>query len=295
MGWIRKWFYYFSPWFFFIRLLVDRCRGVKRFYIVWNRGLGDLPLGLYGLNHRIKEVIKDAQIIYITRQDLYEGFSMLPGCRAIVDPAMKRAQSHQLEKLPDDLKFRTINNPQPTRWLRHQIGRLMPRLELQGIHPDPIKTFIALHTDTETGAYYGYEKNWPVAHFQELIQRLNRHNIQPLIIGLKKTEDFSHLQVQDLRGELSIKEVLKVILERCAAVVAPDSGILSLLYYIDVDVPLKLISFWSDPRQGILKQRVPSPNQQLLHVPLVKNDLKQLSVDAIFFELNEIISKENYP
>ena len=51
------------------------------------------------------------------------------------------------------------------------------------------------------------------------------------------------------------------IRNRCRILVAPDSGVLTAAYYLADDFPLDVISLWSDPRQGILKQGCPSPNR----------------------------------
>ena len=39
----------------------------KTFLIYWNRGLGDIALGLYAIVHRIRETIPDAEITFLTR------------------------------------------------------------------------------------------------------------------------------------------------------------------------------------------------------------------------------------
>ena len=39
----------------------------QKFLIVWNRGLGDIALGLYALVYRIKSVMPAAHIAFLTR------------------------------------------------------------------------------------------------------------------------------------------------------------------------------------------------------------------------------------
>src|SRR5205814_698483 len=58
------------------------------------------------------------------------------------------------------------------------------------------------------------------------------------------------------------------IRHHCRALVAPDSGVLSIVYYLDAVFDLLLVSLWSDPDQGVMKQSTPSPNARLVHVPL---------------------------
>ena len=284
MGLIRKLLRPLSPFFFRFRLIFFRLIGIKRFEIVWNRGLGDIALGLYGLNLRIYEIIPDAQIHYFTRSDLKEGFTLLANCNVTVDVAMKRGQKvvWSQNKPPNTVR---IFKPNPTDWLKDQLKKVVPKLkiELPSIVLD--KSEVALHVDSETGQYYGYEKNWPIEKFKILIEKLNEKGVIPVLIGLKKTEDFSHLKVKDLRGELGLIELMQYLLGFVKVIVAPDSGILSILYYLDVAIPIKVVSFWSDPHQGILKQGVKSPNPYLDHFALVQKDLRQLEpkrlLDAI--------------
>lgn len=283
MGFIKKWFRPFQPFFFYCRLCLYRLFKKTNFYILWNRGLGDIALGLYGLNHRIYEVIPDAQIHYLTRFDLKEGFMLLGNCNVTVIPSMQRGKKFEMVKTQEKNAV-FFSKPNPTDWLSDQLKKLVPKLQL----PSKIikkNSLIALHVDSETGIYYGYQKNWPLAHFQTLIQDLNKNGVKPVIIGLKKTEDFLDFDVLDLRGDMSLIAVLTYILENCSFLVAPDSGILSLLYYLDVQAPIKLISFWADPNQGILKQGVHSPNSLLKHVPIIEKDLKLLEPKRILEEI----------
>ena len=41
------------------------------------------------------------------------------------------------------------------------------------------------------------------------------------------------------------------------------------MYYVDCNFPLRIISLWADAKQGILRQKVASPNQDLKHIPLI--------------------------
>jgi hypothetical protein len=72
----------------------------------------------------------------------------------------------------------------------------------------------------------------------------------------------------------------------CSALVLPDGGLLSLIYYLDCSFPLKVLSLWNDC-QGVLKQKVPSPNPQLCHRPLVAGfrDFSSLKAEAVLREL----------
>ncbi len=46
----------------------------KKILIFWNRGLGDIALGLFAIVHRIREFIPDSQITFLTRPNLRDGF-----------------------------------------------------------------------------------------------------------------------------------------------------------------------------------------------------------------------------
>ena len=65
--------------------------------------------------------------------------------------------------------------------------------------------------------------------------------------------------------------------------VAPDSGILTAVYYLDQVQPLDVVSLWSDPRQSILKQGCTSPNPALRHHPLQGRgeDVRNLDVATV--------------
>jgi len=251
-----------------------------KFLIVWNRGLGDIALGLYGLNLRIRMLVPNAKITYLTRADLAQGFSMLPQINVIVDPEMKRGESYPfLERLmalnikASDFDW-LIEKPDPTRWLKWQLGRLVPKLfyrkewdELSKKYGLSGKKYIGVHIDSETGQFYRYQKNWPKKRWEELFW-LEKGPF--IIFGNQKSEKFDFPHVVDLRGETTLHEMLSVIKNHCKALVVPDSGILSITYYVRENFPLKIISLWSDPHQGVLKAKVRSPNRYLTHIPLIR-------------------------
>jgi UDP-N-acetylglucosamine/UDP-N-acetylgalactosamine diphosphorylase len=89
--------------------------------------------------------------------------------------------------------------------------------------------------------------------------------------------------VIDLRGQTTLAEMLTLIKQYCSWLVVPDSGVLSLTYFLDCAFPLKIVSLWADPRQGILKQNVASPNPHLGHTPLIAphGELSQVAVDQV--------------
>jgi ADP-heptose:LPS heptosyltransferase len=241
--------------------------GDRRFLICWNRGLGDIPLGLYALTYRIRQFIPGATITFATRSDLADGFKMLDGVATLADPQWKRGVPFDLEKTvaKKGLSFSdfdlVLEHPDPTRWLMWQLGKLTPRLSwnpewdrfYNRFALDPTKPYVAVHVQTETN--YAYEKNWPIDHWKEFFQRVAREQgIGILLFGFASNPVFDGEGIIDLRGKTSLFEMLSIIKNCCRFLLVPDSGVLSITYYVDALFPLHVVSLWADPRQGVLKQ-----------------------------------------
>lgn len=272
----------------------------RSFLITWNRGLGDIPLGLYALVHRIRQFVPNADITFITRPDLEQAFQLLNDIKVIVEMSWKRGEIFNLKKslnaLGKDLKdFDLIlENPDPTYWLKWQISVLVPKLCWRekwdalsgsfGLSPD-VK-YIGVHVQTETN--YGYQKNWPLQHWLTFFQKISENSSHKIILfGFDTKPLFSFSRIIDLRGKTNLFEMLSIIKNYCSYLVVPDSGVLSITYYINKDFPLKIVSLWADPFQGVLKQNVPSPNAQLVHLPLIgqNRDISQISVEKVITAL----------
>lgn len=262
-------------------------RGQSRFLLCWNRGLGDIPLGIYAMMHRILEWIPEAQIVVLTRPDLKEGFQLLNGVRILVDPTWKRGVPSKLhaDLLKEACCEVIIEQPDPTQWCRSQIGKLTPQLSWQSqwdalstsFDLDPRYTYVGAHVETQT--LYGYEKNWPLDSWKQLFDSLPcSHRV--LLFGFGSQTPFESENVIDLRGKTTLMELLALIKNHAHTLILPDSGILSIIYYLNVSYPLKVISLWADPRQGVLKQAVASPNPLLEHRALIAQE-KDLSTIAV--------------
>lgn len=273
-------------------------RGAKKILVVWNRGLGDIPLGLYALVYRIREYIPKAEIVFLTRPNLEEGFVLLGGVTTLVSATIRRGQNvsiaQELQKLGHNLEEfdLVIEKPDPTRWLYWQIGKLTPRLSWQSIWDKAHETFdlpclkdrpvIGVHVQTET--CYNYEKNWPETHWKQFFHEVSKiPNARVLLFGFEPTPIFEGSHIHDLRGRTNLLQMLSIIKNRCSHLVVPDSGVLSLAYYLDIETPLRVVSLWADPRQGVLRQSVPSPNPYFSHIAMVgKNkDTSRIPVDAV--------------
>lgn len=268
-------------------------RAVKRrqrhFLITWNRGLGDIALGLYALVYRIRQFVPEASITFLTRTDLYEGFSLLKDVQVFACPSWKRGTSFDLDAAIDELGLKrsdfdvVLENPDVTWWLKWQLGTLVPKLQWQSKWDALHEKFslngkyIGVHVQTET--QYGYQKNWSEHLWRQLFEKISvEYRLPILLFGFQPKPIFEIEGVVDLRGKTTVFEMISIIKNCCSTLVAPDSGVLSLIFYIDAPFPLKIISLWADPSQGILKQNVLSPNKELVHIPLIG---EEGNVDAI--------------
>jgi len=258
----------------------------KRFLILWNRGLGDIPLGLYALIVKIRADIPDAQITFATRQDLAPCFEMLEGVEILVMPDMVRGTPPSLVAVAPHFDC-VIEKADPTRWVPWQLGTLTPKLKWDPKHDALAEKFnlprgcIGLHVQSETAHHYGYVKDWPIERFAALIQAYPERTF--VLFGMEAKVPFPFDNVVDLRGKTHLFEMIAVVKNCCSALIAPDSGVLSIIYYIDAPFDLNLISLWADPRQGVLRQNVDSPNPHLTHFPLIGNEEKvsNVALDAV--------------
>ncbi len=287
----------------FDRLLKKAVKDDKRkFLVVWNRGLGDIALGLYALVQRIKNFIPDAQITFITRKELEDAFHLLGDADVISVPWWQRGTpvdvKDSLKRLnikgtDYDILFEKIN---PTKWLSWQIGKLTPKLRWKNEYDDLWKRFnldkqlfyIGAHINTETRQFYGYKKDWPIDNWKKLFEKLSEKlDTKIILFGLGKTDSFNLPSILDLRGETNLLEMLSMIKNRCNILIAPDGGVLSITYYLDVFFPITVISLWGDANQGIMKQSVPSPNKGIIHIPLIGKgkDISNISVDEVLLKI----------
>lgn len=284
----------------FDRALVLATRaGQRDFVFGWNRGLGDIALGLAPLFARIRAHIAGSRIILVTRPDLADMAALADVDDVVIVDAL--ARDAPLDPLAEaqarGITFRgepvVFANADPTRWLDGQRTAFPPRLAWKPAFdalasrfavPDEGRIVIGAHVNSETAQYYGYVKDWPDASWRELIARFPAaRGVHWILFGNAPTPPLAFANVTDLRGQTTLLELLALATTRCRVLIAPDSGILTAVYYLDRAQPLEMISLWSDPRQGILKQGCPSPNPSLHHRPLLgpNDDVRQLRVDDV--------------
>jgi hypothetical protein len=255
--------------------------GCKTVLIPWNRGLGDIALGLFAIVRRVREYIPDAQVTFLTRPDLKDGFQLLKGVDVIIAPEWSRGKPMTFPaNLPSfDL---IIPNADPSYWVAWQRGTLIPKMEWNKEWDSLCDRFklpsncVAAHVHCETGYYF--ERNWPFDKWQELFDSLEGPIV---LLGLKKDPVFKHPQLIDLRGETSLFEILAILKNRCRCLIAPDSGILGMTYFLNTPFPLRIVSLWADPNHGILKQNVPSPNPLLEHIPIISPNRKDAALISV--------------
>lgn len=295
------------------RLLADRVRGDafdralaaavhdgrSDFVFGWNRGLGDIALGLCPLFARIRSRIAGATITVFTRADLTDALHLTDADRVVAVPGLVRGAPVDLAAAAATtgaiiaagaLRFA---DPDPTRWLDGRRTEHPPVLRWDAAYDakadallpaqDGVVT-IGAHVDSETAQYYGYVKDWPPAHWRALFARhADARRVRWVLFGNAANTPYRQDNVHDLRGRTSFLDLLAVVRTRCRILVAPDSGVLTVAYYLAGSAPLDLVSLWSDPRQGILKQGCASPNPALRHTPLIgrDEDVRNIAVDAV--------------
>ena len=252
--------------------------------VIWNRGLGDIPLGLCAFVHRAREVVPDVRITFVTRPDLADAFRLIGDVEVVTSTKLQRGQPiPELPLEPYDLVFESLD---PTRHLKWQRGSFTPKLEwdegldaLTDAFPlERDRKYLGVHVNSETGHIYGYNKNWPEAKWRALFER---SPFPVILFGHMASGEYPGCI--DLRGKTSLFGMLSIMLNRCVAFVGPDSGLVSIAYYLAAPRPLKLVSLWADPKQGILRQGVDSPNPLLIHTPCIakRGKIEKIEVDEV--------------
>ncbi|MBI5345720.1 MAG: hypothetical protein HZB76_01045 [Chlamydiae bacterium] len=267
----------------------------KSFLICWNRGLGDIALGLYALVYGINAVVPDAKITFLIREDLKEGFSLLEGVDYIPVSFWRRAipydAKHALKELNIKKQFDVvIEKPDPTYWLKSQRGVITPKLKWDKSFDSLAKKFdlpknsIFIGVQPQTETKYGFWRNVSMQKWEELFKTLDP-DLKVILFGKEQSVKINGDNIIDLRGKTSLLEVMSIIKNHCSYFIALDSGILSMLYYLDEEFPIKVISLWANADHGILKQNVNSPNPKLLHKPIITQDLSNIDINLIKNEL----------
>ena len=256
-----------------------------RVVFYWNRGLGDIALGLVPMFARVAAKLPAATLEVVTRAELAEPFR-LTAARAIhVVPGLERGEpigaGTACARLAADPRVGAlaIDDPDPTRWLAVARHPAPPRFRWSAefdalaapfARRDDDRPWIAVHASTETARHYRYVKDWPDDAWRALFDAMAaRRDVRFVLLGHSRAPALDAPNVVDLRGRTGFLEMLALVRTRCAALVAPDGGVLNAVYFLDASFPITVVSLWSDPRQGLLKSRAASPNPHLVHVPLV--------------------------
>ncbi len=284
----------------FDRILRDAAReGRHRFVFAWNRGLGDIALGLVPLFLRIRASDPRARIEVVTREDLVQPFELARVDAIHAVPGLARGTPVDVAAYGDRDTV-VLADPDPTRWLDGRRTDHPPRLAWRAewnpladslVADAPGVVTVGAHVASETAQYYGYVKDWPAEAFRALFARFP-DGVRFVLFGNEAREPFPAPNVVDLRGRTSFLELLSVVRNRCRVLIAPDSGVLTAAYYLEDAFDLDLVSLWSDPRQGILKQGCPSPNPRLRHVALQGEgeDVRNIDVGTVAGALDRAIA-----
>lgn len=266
--------------------------------LFWNRGLGDIPLELFALTKTIFEYVENARITIITRDDLYQGFTLLdPKINILVSTQLKRKVFEDYDKIFDELSLDKAHfdhiffKPDPDYWVKNQKKGLDIRLNWQdsffktlSIETHKPKAFLHIHSET----VYGFEKNLPKQTWHQIIADLKHKGYTTIALGFEKKE---HFDVDcDLRGDTDLYQILSMMQEDLSLFIGPDSGLLNMLYYLDVQKKMHLISFWANTRVGLLKQGTVSPNRHLKHELVIQShqDLSKLEAFQITSKVPDV-------
>ena len=249
----------------------------------WNRGLGDIALGLVPLFARVRERRPGARIVVVTREELRVAFEMTDADEVHVLPGLEREARVELAAMCaalgiDARRFAcAFDYPDPNRWIEGKRQEHPPRLRWPAawdgaadalLPHEPGLAYVGAHVSSETARYYGYRKDWPAPRWQALFSAFRQPTLRFVLLGYEREARFEGANLIDLRGRTGFPALMALVRHRLDALVAPDSGVLTMAYYIDADFPLHLVSLWADPRQGVLRQGCPSPNPGLVHMPL---------------------------
>ena len=214
----------------------------------------------------------------------------MPSVKTIIEPRLIRGKPYDIKKFVDETNYDVVINwPDPTFWCRDLLGKITPRLQWNSdwngawkrLDLDPNLRYIVIQPSAHTT--HGPWRSWTPENYNKLIAACTKWGQQVVLVGSKKEAETPIQGGIDLRGKTTIAELFSLIKERSFLAILPDSGILSILYYIEDAFPLQVISLWSKPLQGVLKQGVFSPNPLLSHLPLIGGykDVSSISLDQV--------------
>ena len=257
--------------------------GRREFVFGWNRGLGDIALGLVPLFAQIRSQCPGSRITVCTRAELAQAFELTDVDRLLIveqvvrgTPIEPAAAAHALRtSIPADAVV--FADPDPTRWLDGRRQSYPPALRWKAQWNDLAARFlpasdraviVGAHVIPRPPGTMATSRTGPTQRWQALLSRFAPESgVRGCCSATPPTVAYPQRNVIDLRGRTDFLELLAVIRTRCRVLVAPDSGVLTMAYYLDQRFPLDIVSLWSDPRQGMLKQGCASPNGQLRHTP----------------------------
>lgn len=293
-----------------------RRQGAKRLLGAWVRGMGDVATRLCGFVAHVRSTLPGVSVSFITRPGLREVLLLIPDVEEIlVVPEWRREDSldgrptledvrHALARLGREGEFDLLI-PQLDRgpWWHEQVGSFVPRLRWGPERAAQARSLmdetrfasnalrLAVHLEAGTKHFYGGEgvnRDWPPEHWRALFARLAAEaRFAVFVLGDAGSPTYevpfgpAH-GFCDFRGRTSVIEALSVI-GACDIFLAPDSGLLNLVYYLDMATPLQVVSLHA-AISGVLRQGVSSPNPRLVHTPLVEpsGQIEAIPVERVF-------------
>ena len=114
------------------------------------------------------EKIENAQITFLIREDLKEGFSLFEGVDLIIAKNWERGKHYKADKKLRSKFDVIIEKPDPTYWVSWQIGKVIPKLKFDRAHDKLYKKFNLgekreyIGVQTKASTTHSNWRDWPV-------------------------------------------------------------------------------------------------------------------------------------
>src|SRR4029453_11600982 len=154
------------------------------FLFFWNRGLGDIALGLVPVFARVRRDVPGARIIVVTRPELKEPFALTDADAVVTIAGLARGERVTLADLRAiaglelDRCAAVFADPDVNRWLRGRRREFPPLLRFDpawDAFADRLapaaagEVYVGAHVSAETRQYYSYAKDWEPDSWRRLM------------------------------------------------------------------------------------------------------------------------------
>ena len=202
---------------------------------------------------RAAERMPGASIEVVTRAELEEPFRLTAARRIHVVPGLARGDAGGADaacaRLAADPRAGAlaIDDPDPTRWIAGARRVPPPRLAWDArydalaaplVDPATAARGSPCIRSTETAQHYRFVKDWPAAHWRALLRGGRGAHRRPLRAGRPRAARPRSRRptCSTCAAAPASSPCSRSIRTRCAALVAPDGGVLNAVYYLDADV-----------------------------------------------------------